>query len=144
MGNAGVRMEQRSYCRNLPVIPSRLSLLGRAMTRTFLFTALNVQRSCSGETDAFEGQAQLEYLAKKRFPLPDPVDASFLRTLNHQPGDLFPAIPMVDMDGAPTDYQAYRQPGRAYLINFWATYCIPCRREMPELERLAECPLAGR
>ena len=56
MGNAGVRMEQRSYCRNLPVIPSRLSLLGRAMTRTFLFTALNVQRSCSGETDAHVDQ----------------------------------------------------------------------------------------
>ena len=27
--------------------------------------------------------------------------------------------------------------GRPVLINFWATYCAPCRREMPLLERTA-------
>lgn len=29
---------------------------------------------------------------------------------------------------------AYR--GRPFIINFWATWCEPCRREMPSLERL--------
>ena len=86
---------------------------------------------------AVEGQPQLHYLSERHFTLPDPVDASFLQTLNHRPGDLFPAVSMVDLQGAPTDFQTYRQPERAYLVNFWATYCVPCRREMPELERLA-------
>jgi len=28
--------------------------------------------------------------------------------------------------------------GRPVLINFWATYCVPCRVEMPLLQRLAD------
>ncbi len=28
--------------------------------------------------------------------------------------------------------------GRTLVINFWATWCAPCRREMPELQRLSD------
>jgi thiol-disulfide isomerase/thioredoxin len=36
--------------------------------------------------------------------------------------------------GAPQTLAAYR--GRVVLLNFWATWCAPCREEMPELNRL--------
>jgi thiol-disulfide isomerase/thioredoxin len=37
-------------------------------------------------------------------------------------------------DGAPTDLAAFK--GRTILLNIWATWCAPCRAEMPALDRL--------
>jgi thiol-disulfide isomerase/thioredoxin len=55
-----------------------------------------------------------------------------------QAGDPFPELALVDLDGRP---QAYRpRHGRAALVNLWATWCEPCRREMPALDRLAQSP----
>ena len=39
-----------------------------------------------------------------------------------------------DIQGRPVHLEAYR--GRVVLLNFWATWCVPCRVEMPSLERL--------
>ncbi len=37
-------------------------------------------------------------------------------------------------DGRPTSLSAFR--GRTVLLNLWATWCVPCRVEMPALDRL--------
>ena len=86
-----------------------------------------------------EGSGAYQEVDEARFALPDPAgdEALFFQALRYQPGDLFPAVAMSDDSGATTDFQAYRRPGRSYLINFWATYCVPCREEMPELQKLA-------
>lgn len=47
---------------------------------------------------------------------------------------LAPAFVLKDMDGKPHALKDYR--GKYLLINFWATWCPPCRREMPSLEVL--------
>ncbi|MFN0105039.1 MAG: redoxin family protein [Bryobacteraceae bacterium] len=30
------------------------------------------------------------------------------------------------------------QKGKVLLVDFWATWCVPCRKEMPELAKLEE------
>jgi peroxiredoxin len=37
-------------------------------------------------------------------------------------------------EGARLSLASYR--GRVVLLNFWATWCVPCRQEMPAMERL--------
>lgn len=47
---------------------------------------------------------------------------------------LAPTLPMRAADGRETTLAAYR--GRLVLLNFWATWCAPCIREMPALDTL--------
>jgi thiol-disulfide isomerase/thioredoxin len=51
-------------------------------------------------------------------------------------GKPFPAIAMVNASGNALEDPAFR--GKLLILNVWATWCPPCRREMPGLERLSK------
>jgi thiol-disulfide isomerase/thioredoxin len=52
-------------------------------------------------------------------------------------GDPAPDVALFDRDGKPAALLA-QWPDRLIVLNFWASWCAPCRKEMPELDRFQQ------
>lgn len=51
-------------------------------------------------------------------------------------GQIVPPLPVQDLRNQPASLKA--NPDKLLMINVWATWCGPCRHEMPGLQRLAK------
>jgi thiol-disulfide isomerase/thioredoxin len=67
---------------------------------------------------------------------PEPKEAAELAAAAHPviPAKL-PDFSLKDLSGKPISVESWS--GRSLVINFWATWCAPCRREIPLLKALA-------
>jgi thiol-disulfide isomerase/thioredoxin len=54
--------------------------------------------------------------------------------LNAWTGGAAPALQLGTLEGKQDDLVNYR--GKVVVLNFWATWCEPCREEMPSLQEL--------
>lgn len=82
-----------------------------------LYTALSLFANAANATDltAYKTGAMAKLIT---FDEPIPV----------------PDLPFTDETGATHSLTDFR--GKVVLLNFWATWCIPCRTEMPTLDAL--------
>jgi len=92
-----------------------------------------------------EGAGRAEALTLGIARLPDPLTRAeaFARTLKVGVGRQAPDLSLKTLGGAPSSLRKLLKPGRSLIVNVWATWCVPCRVEMPELERL-RAPLAAK
>ncbi|ACK50156.1 Redoxin domain protein [Methylocella silvestris BL2] len=103
-------------------------LLVGAAVLAFVY-AMNARGGKEAAADvACPGSRQI---AKTLAPLAHGEVAAF--AVSTQPGPL-PELVFNGPDGAPTALASFR--GQTVLLNFWATWCVPCRKEMPALDRL--------
>ncbi len=55
---------------------------------------------------------------------------------NFQPGDYAPDFELKTFDGQTVRLSDYK--GKAVMLNFWATWCPPCRAEIPDMQKVYE------
>ncbi len=83
------------------------------------------------------GSAVSLYIRRVPEPLAPPeisaVGKAGSLNLLREPREL-PDVGFSDGDGRPVKLSSYR--GKVVLLNVWATWCPPCRKEMPSLDRL--------
>jgi thiol-disulfide isomerase/thioredoxin len=53
--------------------------------------------------------------------------------LSEQPAPL-PPVGFTDQDGKPLNLESFK--GKVVVLDYWATWCPPCRSEFPALDRL--------
>ncbi|WP_068776261.1 peroxiredoxin [Paenibacillus sp. FJAT-26967] len=51
-----------------------------------------------------------------------------------QKGQIAPDFDLTDLAGNPVKLSEYR--GKTVFVNFWATWCPPCRAEMPHMQKV--------
>ncbi len=78
----------------------------------------NVQRNTNDETEVSSGSGQEEQIIVQEI----------------SEGDLAPDFTAETADGS--TFVLSEQKGKVVLLNFWATWCGPCVREMPAFEKL--------
>jgi thiol-disulfide isomerase/thioredoxin len=104
------------------------------MSRGQLLRVLRVTAvlGCCALAGLYAGRLFWADVSPPSVPAPTDDSATATRALVKE----LPAFILTGLDGQPRNIREWT--GRPLLINFWATWCAPCRREMPLLQTLHE------
>ena len=85
-----------------------------------------------GITALIGGVVAYQYRAAPEAPPPPAATAEVAAPAAGAVDAVYPDFTLPDMDGVERDFAEWS--GKHRLLNFWATWCAPCRREIPLLK----------
>lgn len=100
------------------------------MKRAFVLIALAVL-ACRGAEKAVPSSPAKPATTTKQTQTQPPAEPA---SASANVGDAMPAYTAKTLGGAPYDLAS--EKGSVVLINVWATWCGPCRFEIPELQKM--------
>jgi thiol-disulfide isomerase/thioredoxin len=109
----------------------RLRRLGLVAAAVIVFVAMPVTRAFG--TRCLEACMSVTTRVAQFFRADEP-EAAAPKTIGAAIGDIAPDALGADITGAPRTMSSQR--GRVVVLNFWATWCRPCRTEIPLLNSL--------
>ncbi|MDQ3634894.1 MAG: redoxin family protein [Acidobacteriota bacterium] len=85
-----------------------------------------------------QGKGKTENIKLAKTNLPDPLTKTeiFAKGLKIKVGKPLPDFALKKLTGVSSSMKKELKTGRKTLINIWATWCVPCATEMPELEKM--------
>jgi len=115
-------VNEQKTSKTLPKIFAGLIIVAAALAGFLVFylrqgADTGLSESASNETKIPAAAAPAASTPKKKIP------------------DTLPDITLADRDGKPTKLASFG--GRPLMVNFWATWCAPCRREIPLLNKIS-------
>ena len=117
---------QQPVMRRIPVSVST-AIIAAAIGVAGVYGIAGSSRNALADTPC----ASAVELSKKLAPLAKGEVAAL--TMASKPLQM-PDLTFVDGDGKPKKLSDWK--GKTVLLNLWATWCVPCRKEMPALDRL--------
>ena len=97
------------------------------LTTLGLLLTLSLAAGCGSKTgtDSREGQSSGQANV-----------AAVAEGVGSNPGDIAPDFTLKRLDGSDLNLASLR--GKVVIVDFWDTWCPPCRRAMPHLQELSE------